>query len=329
MTTPMLEIHNLNVTYGGRGGLLKRPNGFCAVDDVSLSVAPGRTFGLVGESGSGKSTVARSVLQLAPVTSGRIELLGKDVTVLRGAALKAFRSDVQAVFQDPTSSLNPSTTIGDAIDQVLRNHHLVQSAQEQRREVGRLLDLVQLPSTFAGRFPHQLSGGQRQRVAIARALAVKPKLILCDEPTSALDVSVAGQIVNLFRELQVETGVTYLFISHDLGTVRHICHRVGVMLHGRMVEEGPTEQVFANPSHPYTRMLVASTPVADPDRQRVRADARRSYGTGQLASRLSVGCPFRTRCPDVMDLCQTELPKAISISGGGQARCHLLKQATT
>ena len=152
---------------------------------------------------------------------------------------------------------------------------------------------------------------------------------MCDEPTSALDVSVAGQIVNLFRELQAETGVTYLFISHDLGTVRHISHRVGVMLQGRLVEEGPAEQVFANPSHPYTKMLVASTPVADPDRQRFRADTRRNFGSNELASRMSGGCPFRTRCPAAMDVCHREFPGISKLPEGGQARCHLLKQETT
>ena len=266
---------------------------------------------MVGESGSGKSSVARSVLQLAPITSGRVELNGKDVTRPTGKSLTAFRRDVQAVFQDPTSSLNPSNTIGNSIIQVLKKHHLAGgSAQELSQEAARLLDLVQLPRDFLQRLPNELSGGQRQRVAIARALAVKPKLILCDEPTSALDVSVAGQIINLFRELQAETGVTYLFISHDLGTVRHISDRVGVMLQGRLVEEGPTEQVFSNPQHPYTKMLVASTPVADPDRQRVRAIARRNYGSSPLASRMSAGCPFRTRCPDVMDVCHHELSRA-------------------
>lgn len=329
MTTPMLAIHNLSVTYGGRGGLIVKPKGFCAVDGVSLSVTPGQTFGLVGESGSGKSTVARSILQLAPVTSGKIELRGEDVTRLSGRALKTFRRDVQAVFQDPTSSLNPTVTIGDAIAQVLKNHQLGGSAQDRLREAAQLLDLVQLPATIAQRLPRELSGGQRQRVAIARALAVKPKVILCDEPTSALDVSVAGQIVNLFRELQAETGVTYLFISHDLGTVRHISHRVGVMLQGRLVEEGPAEQVFANPSHPYTKMLVASTPVADPDRQRFRADARRNFGSSELASRMSGGCPFRTRCPDAMDVCHREFPGINKLPEGGQARCHLLKQERT
>ncbi|AKS45862.1 oligopeptide transport system ATP-binding protein [Octadecabacter temperatus] len=327
MTTPMLAINDLNVTYPGQRGLFVKPEGFCAVDGVSLSVAPGQTFGLVGESGSGKSTVARAVLQLAPVTSGQIILNGKDVSSPKGEALKSFRREVQAVFQDPTSALNPSMTIGDAIAQVLKKHHLATgTAHEQRQEAARLLDLVQLPSAIAGRLPSELSGGQRQRIAIARALAVQPKVILCDEPTSALDVSVAGQIVNLFRDLQAETGVTYLFISHDLGTVRHISQRIGVMLQGRLVEEGPTEQVFANPQHPYTKMLVASTPVADPERQRLRADVRRNYGSAQLAPRGSEGCPFRTRCPEVMDICHSKLPEVEKITDGGQGRCHLLKQ---
>lgn len=326
MTHPMLAIHELNVTFKGRAGLFSHLNGVRAVEGVSLSVAAGKTVGLVGESGSGKSTVARSVLQLAPITSGRVELNGVDVTSPKGRALMAFRRDVQAVFQDPTSSLNPSTTIGDAIVQVLKMHDLAgRSAPDLSREAARLLDLVQLPAAIAQRLPNELSGGQRQRIAIARALAVKPKLILCDEPTSALDVSVAGQIINLLGELQVETGVTYLFISHDLGTVRHISDRVGVMLQGRLVEEGPTEQVFANPQHPYTRMLVASTPVADPDRQKVRAQLRRNYGSNPLASRMIPGCPFRTRCPDVMDLCHRKFPEVVRLSNGGQCRCHLVK----
>lgn len=330
MTPPMLAIHNLDVTYKGRAQLFRKLNGVRAVNDVSLSVAPGETVGLVGESGSGKSTIARSVLQLTPITSGRVELNGQDITNPTGEALSAFRRDVQAVFQDPTSSLNPSTTIGNSIIQVLKKHQRASgTAQELQREAERLLDLVQLPSAIAQRLPNELSGGQRQRIAIARALAVKPKLILCDEPTSALDVSVAGQIINLFRDLQAETGVTYLFISHDLGTVRHICHRVGVMLQGRLVEEGPTEEVFANPQHPYTKMLVASTPVADPDRQRLRAHTRRNYGSNQLASRFKPGCPFRTRCPHVMDVCHREFPEVVKLSGGAQCRCHLLKQDIT
>jgi len=325
MTTPMLSLKDLDVTYEGRSRLFSRAADTHAVVDVNLSVPQGQTYGLVGESGSGKSTVARAVLQLVRATSGRIELRGKDVTRLRGSQLKEFRRDVQAVFQDPTSSLNPSVTVGDSITQVLMNHQIASTGRERTREAAALLELVQLPASVAGRLPGQLSGGQRQRVAIARALAVKPKVILCDEPTSALDVSVAGQIINLFKKLQAETSVTYLFISHDLGTVRHISHRVGVMLQGRLVEEGPTEQVFTNPSHPYTKMLVASTPVADPERQRVRADARRNYGHSELPSRDSGGCPFRTRCPDAMDVCHTERPEPVTISGGGSSRCHLLK----
>ncbi|MFZ6764972.1 ABC transporter ATP-binding protein [Pseudoroseomonas sp. WGS1072] len=241
-----------------------------AVDGISFTVAPGETLGLVGESGSGKSTTGRLVLRLEKPTAGRIVFEGEDITGLKTHQLIKVRKKLQVVFQDPYSSLNPRMRVGESVGEPLRVHGVVRGGAEQRDRVAELFRRVGLDPRFMDRFPHQFSGGQRQRIGIARAIALGPKLIVADEPITALDVSIQAQIINLFLDLQEEMGMAYLFIAHDLGMVRYLCHRVAVMLRGRIVEMGPTAEVFANPTHPYTRALISAAPIPDPDREAAR-----------------------------------------------------------
>jgi oligopeptide/dipeptide ABC transporter ATP-binding protein len=267
---PVLEVNDLTrhfVTKDLFGRVVHRVR---AVDGVTFSVAPGETLGLVGESGSGKSTTGRLVLRLDDPTEGQIRFEGKDITDLGKSALRAVRRRMQVVFQDPYSSLNPRMRVGDAVAEPLVSHRLVANAAERRERVAALFQRVGLDPRFAERFPHQFSGGQRQRIGIARAIAVQPQLIVADEPITALDVSIQAQIVNLFMDLQAEMGVAYLFIAHDLAMVRFLCHRVAVMLRGRIVEMAPTEQLFADARHPYTQALISAMPIPDPDRERAR-----------------------------------------------------------
>ncbi len=250
---PLLEVKNLRVDYA-RGGHCVR-----AVRDVSFAVGKGESLGLVGESGSGKSSLARAILRLEPVQGGKILFEGADVAGLKNAALKNYRRKVQMVFQDPFGSLNPRQSVGSAIEEALRVHHLA-SRDELLVRVGELLKAVGLDPAFAERYPHEFSGGQRQRIGIARCLAVQPELIVADEPVSALDVSVQVQILNLLKELQRELGLSYLFIAHDLAVVGYLCDRVLVMKDGVLVEEGKTDDVFARPQHEYTKMLLRAVP---------------------------------------------------------------------
>lgn len=265
MSAPLLDIQNLVTEYPRRGW---RTPPIRVLNSVSLDVKPGETVGLVGESGSGKTTIGRAVLGLAPVSGGRIMFDGQDISHLKSAARRAVSKDVQVVFQDPYTSLNPSMTIADILSEPLVVQGM--SGAKARARVSGLLDRVQLPADAAARLPREFSGGQRQRVAIARALAMEPKLIVCDEPVSALDLSTQARVLDLFLEIQEQTGVAYLFISHDLAVVRHLSHRVCVLYHGDVVEFGEAEQVTADPSHPYTRRLLMASPVADPARQRQR-----------------------------------------------------------
>jgi ABC-type oligopeptide transport system ATPase subunit len=274
MTEPLLAIDDLVVEYPVKG---LRAAPFRALKGVSLTIAPGETLGLVGESGSGKTTLGRAVLGLAPTTAGSIRYGGRDIGRLGRRARRALSSDIQVVFQDPYSSLNPSMTIGRILAEPLSARGM--PAKVATRRIGDLLDSVGLPSDAAGRLPREFSGGQRQRVAIARALALEPKLIVCDEPVSALDLSTQARVLDLLIEIQERTGVAYLFISHDLSVVRHISHRVAVMYSGEIVETGDAEQVTSRPEHPYTRRLFLAAPVPDPDRQRERRLERRALVT--------------------------------------------------
>lgn len=268
---PLLDIRDVVVEYPVKG---LRAQPFKALKGVSLDIRPGETMGLVGESGSGKTTLGRAVLGLAPVTGGSILYNGRDIAHLQRRERRALASDIQVVFQDPYTSLNPSMTIGQILAEPLTVRNM--SSKEANRRVRDLLDQVGLPANSGGRLPREFSGGQRQRIAIARALALEPRLIVCDEPVSALDLSTQAKVLELFREIQDRTGVAYLFISHDLAVVRHLSHRVAVMYRAEIVELGDGDQVTAKPEHPYTQRLFLAAPVADPDAQEQRrADRRR------------------------------------------------------
>ena len=313
--TTVLEIEDVHVTFGSRGRVLR------AVDGVSLRIARGQTLGLVGESGSGKSTLGRAVLRLVPMRSGRVTLDGRDITALRGRKLRAARRQMQMVFQDPYSSLDPSSVIGDSIAEPLREHEGLSRRDAQRR-VAELLDVVGLPASHADRYPHEFSGGQRQRVAIARAVALNPSLIVCDEAVSALDVSTQNQVINLLEDLRGRFGLSYLFIAHDLAVVRHIAHEVAVMYLGHVVETGPTDRVYDSPAHPYTQALLSAIPASHPKRA---GTGRRTPLTGDLPDPANppVGCPFVTRCPMAMQVCRQVPPPPTPVAGGGTVECHL------
>ena len=261
-TTPLLRAENVIVEYGSK----RRPNR--VLHEVSLDVGPGECVGLVGESGSGKSTLGKAILGLVPVAGGRIEFDGRDITHLKGRARRELASDIQVVFQDPYGSLNPMMTVGEILSEPLAAAGA--SRAEALRTVGEMLERVNLPANVVDRYPSEFSGGQRQRIAIARALVRKPRLIICDEPVSALDLTTQATVLDLLIELQRETGVSYLFVSHDLGVVRRICHRVAVMYRGNLVEIGDGEQVTRDPQHPYSKRLLAASPVADPGLQAER-----------------------------------------------------------
>ena len=315
---PLVSVRDLRKIFPSRrrGGA-----GVRAVDGVSFDIAAGSTFGLVGESGCGKTTTGRLVLRLLDATSGSIRFERRELTALSPAELRAFRRDAQIVFQDPMSSLNPRMSVGELIAEPLVVHR-IGTHRERRERLARLLDLVGLQPAHAGRFAHEFSGGQRQRIAIARALALEPKLIVCDEAVSALDVSIQAQILNLLMDLRDELGLTYLFISHDLGVVRHLSDRVAVMYLGEIVEIASKRALFERPSHPYTQVLMRAIP-------RI-ADGRRRFETipGDVPSPSAppAGCRFHTRCPHVMDICRKVAPPMVTAGPDHAAACHLLTE---
>ena len=270
---PLLEVRHLVKEFGRRGGFLRKGSVVRAVNDVSFAIDEGETFGLVGESGSGKTTTGRCILRLIEPTSGEVRFNGEDVLSFSRSRMRQARRDMQIVFQDPYSSLNPRMRVGAIVEEPLIIHR-IGSKPERRARVAELFELVGLDPAQLARYPHQFSGGQRQRIGLARALALNPSLVIADEPVSALDVSVQAQVVNLLMDLQERLKLTYLFIAHDLRLVRHICSRVAVMYLGRIVEMGPTEQLFQAPAHPYTRALLSAIPVPDPAavRQRIVLD---------------------------------------------------------
>jgi len=270
MTAPLLEVKDLVVEYPGKGF---RAEPFRALKGVSLDILPGETVGLVGESGSGKTTLGRAALGLAPVTEGTITYDGRDISRLGRSERRGLSSEIQVVFQDPYSSLNPSMTVEQILTEPLTAAGV--ASAEAKTRVRDLLDQVGLPADARGRLPREFSGGQRQRVAIARALALQPRLIVCDEPVSALDLSTQARVLDLFIEIQERTGVAYLFVTHDLAVVRHISHRVAVMYRGEIVETGDADRVTSHPEHPYTQRLFMAAPVPDPDKQEERRIARR------------------------------------------------------
>lgn len=276
MSEKLLQCSNVVVEYPGKGF---RAKPFRALHNVSIEISAGETLGLVGESGSGKTTLGRGILGLAPVTEGSIKFLGKEISKASRADRRELSRDIQVVFQDPYTSLNPSLEVGQILAEPLEIQGM--DAEKAKKRIAELLDQVGLPSDAINRLPREFSGGQRQRVAIARALALSPKLIVCDEPVSALDLTTQARILDLFLQIQKDTGVAYLFVSHDLDVVRHISHRVAVMYRGEIVEQGDASQVTVNPKHPYTQRLLMASPVPDPDRQEQRRVERKKLLASQ------------------------------------------------
>jgi peptide/nickel transport system ATP-binding protein len=319
---PLLELRGLTKDFPVHSNVLRLLTGRVqAVAGVDLAIAAGQTLGLVGESGSGKSTLARLALRLIEPTAGRILLDGRDITSLGQRALRSARRDMQIVFQDPYSSLDPRATIGEAVAEPLEIHQGLRGRRRDER-VAELLEQVGLDRAMMRRYPHEFSGGQRQRIAVARALALDPRLLICDEPVSSLDVSTQSQVINLLTDLQHELGLTYLFIAHDLSVVRHISDRIAVMYLGRIVEEGDAEQVYTRPRHPYTLALLSAIPVPDPSPDRRK---RRIVLEGDVPSPLDPpsGCRFHPRCPFAMDICTRVEPEPFLTLDGTTVACHL------
>ena len=320
MAEPLLEVDALTKHYPIQKGVLQRTVGHVqAVDRVSFDVAAGETLGVVGESGCGKSTVARCVLRLVAPTTGAIRLGGEDITNLDRRAVRPYRRRLQAIFQDPYSSLNPRMTVQQIVGEPLKVHGVVPQSGLKAR-IGELLEQVDLKREYMSRYPHAFSGGQRQRIAIARALATEPRFLVCDEAVSALDVSVQAQVLNLLKRLQRELNLTYLFISHDLSVIRHLCDRVAVMYVGRLVEVAGTEELFYKPRHPYTEALLSAVPKTDP-----KLKSKRIVLQGEVANPAAPpsGCFFHPRCPYAQDICKSEYPPLRTVGDSGRlAACH-------
>ncbi|PKB70308.1 MAG: peptide ABC transporter substrate-binding protein [SAR202 cluster bacterium Io17-Chloro-G5] len=320
----ILEVKNLKMYFPvGSGFLSRKPVGYVkAVDDVSFTVKRGETLGLVGESGCGKTTTGRSILQLYKPTAGQVIFDGQDLTSMNTKAMRGMRREMQVIFQDPYSSLNPRMTAGNIIGEPLIVHGLVANKTEYRDKVADLLTNVGLNPYMADRFPHEFSGGQRQRIGVARALSVSPKFIVADEPVSALDVSIQAQIINLLEDLQEQFNLTYLFIAHDLSVVRHISDRVGVMYLGHLVEMAERNEIYRNPVHPYTKALLSAVPIPDPvlDAQRERV-----LLSGEVPSPLNPpsGCVFHPRCPVANDTCSQILPELREVETNHHSACIL------
>jgi oligopeptide/dipeptide ABC transporter ATP-binding protein len=308
----LLVVKNLQTWFPIRKGFFSKIVGYVkAVDDVSFTIKKGETLGLVGESGCGKTTTGRSILRLIEPTGGTVMFDGKDITKMPKDDLRKLRKDMQIIFQDPFSSLNPRLTIGQMLREVLEVHEIAKG-DEAQKQVGDLLEIVGLRKQYYNRYPHEFSGGQRQRIGIARALAVKPKFIVCDEPVSALDVSIQSQIINLLMDLQKEFGLTYLFISHSLSVVEHISDRVAVMYLGKIAEIADYKDLYDNPKHPYTEALLSAAPEPDPKKKK-----QRIILTGDIPSpaKVPTGCYFHPRCPKVQEACKTTTPQLASIEG--------------
>lgn len=322
MAEPILIAENLVKHYPIKGGVLRRTVGHVkAVDGVSFTLLKGETLGIVGESGCGKSTLGRLLMRLEEPTSGKVTFDGVDMYAQKGSDMRRLRRDIQIVFQDPYTSLNPRKTVGDIIGEPFDIHKDAVPKGGRDRAVRDLLDMVGLNPEHINRYPHQFSGGQRQRIGIARGIALNPKVLICDEPVSALDVSVQAQVVNLMERLQDELGLSYVFIAHDLSVVRHISDRVGVMYLGKMAELGEEDEIYGHPTHPYTQALLSAVPVPDPT---LRGKREQIVLTGDVPSPANPpsGCRFHTRCWKAQDVCKTEEPiLQLRPDGSGQHEC--------
>jgi oligopeptide transport system ATP-binding protein len=320
MGTPLVEIRSLKKFFPLSGASFRVRSWVKAVNDVSFSIEPGETLGLVGESGCGKSTLGRTIVGLYPPDSGQILFEGDDISGLSRKKMNKHRKNIQMIFQDPYSSLNPRFTVGDIIEEPLVVHRMF-SPRERAEIVRDILELIGLKPDHIRRYPHEFSGGQRQRIGIARTLALNPKFIVCDEPISALDVSIQAQIVNLLEKIQRERGISYLFIAHDLNMVRHVSHHVAVMYLGRLVEYGPADEIYRDPWHPYTQALLSAAPVPDPKSAR---NIKRILLEGEIPNPIDIPeiCPFAGRCRYVNIECSNFMPKMVE-SGRRKVACFL------
>lgn len=320
MQKPILEVNGLKKYFDINGGVFGRKVGEVkAVDDLSFTVMEGEILGIVGESGCGKSTTGKSILRLIEPTDGVVKFEDQDITHLNEEDMRKLRRDMQIIFQDPYASLNPRHSVEKIIGEPLLIHGM-KNAEDRKKRIQELLEVVGLSAYHASRYPHQFSGGQRQRIGIARALANNPKLIICDEPVSALDVSVQSQILNLMEELRNEFNLTYVFIAHDLSVVKHISDRVGVMYLGRMVELTDKEKLYDDPKHPYTQALLSAVPSPDPDAERDRIILE---GDVPSPANPPKGCAFHTRCPQAMDICKQVRPDFNEVEDNHFVACHL------
>jgi oligopeptide transport system ATP-binding protein len=321
----LLDVKDLKVHFPQRGGLFRRvQSSVKAVDGVDLKIQPGQTVGLVGESGCGKSSLGRALLRLVEPTAGEVWFAGENIVDLDKRGMLEHRRDMQMIFQDPFASLSPRRTVAQIIREPL-DVHSVGSSSERQKRVAELLETVGLHADVVHRYPHEFSGGQRQRIGIARSLALNPKFIVADEPVSALDVSVQSQVLNLISKLQREHGIAFLFISHDLAVIQHVSDTVAVMYLGKIVELASADELYRNPLHPYTRVLLSAIPVPDPQKK-----SKRIVLDGDLPSLADIGtgCPFHTRCPEVQSVCRQETPKKTDQGGVGEVHevvCHLYR----
>lgn len=319
MSNPILEVKNLKKYFNTPSGVLH------AVDDVSFTLEKGKILGVVGESGCGKSTMGRAILRLHEPTSGEVMFEGRDITKISTEEMRKLRSEMQIIFQDPFASLNPRKTVSEIIGEPLRLHKIYKSAAEREKHVLELMEVVGLAERLVNTYPHELDGGRRQRIGIARALALNPKFIVCDEPVSALDVSIQAQILNLLKRLKKERGLTYMFITHDLSVVNYFSDDIMVMYLGKMVEYAPSEELFENPVHPYTKALLSAIPVP-----RLREKKERILLKGEITSPIDPkpGCRFAPRCAYAKDCCFKESPELKDIGNGHKVACHYSEEFT-